>query len=47
MSRLHIRGLMGVQILQAAVALSKENDDDDDTVLCINNEKSESLSEHP
>ncbi len=45
MSRLHIRGLMGVQILQAAVALSKENDDDDDTVLCINNEKSESLSE--
>ena len=44
MSRLHVRGLMGVQILQAAVALSKESDDDD-CVICVNNEKSESLSE--
>ena len=45
MSRIHIRGLMGVQILQVAVGLSKESDkDSDDCVICINNEKTEVLS---
>ena len=45
MSRIHIRGLMGVQILQVAVGLSKESDQDsDDCVICINNEKTEVLS---
>jgi len=45
MSRIHIRGLMGVQILQVAVGLSKESDKDpDDCVICINNEKTEVLS---
>ena len=45
MSRIHVRGLMGVQILQVAVGLSKESDKDpDDCVICINNEKTEVLS---
>lgn len=44
MSRLHVRGLMGVQILQVAVALSKESNEDD-TVICINNEKTDHHSE--
>ena len=45
MSRIHIRGLMGVQILQAAVGLSKESDkDSDDCIICINNERTEVLS---
>ena len=45
MSRIHVRGQMGVQILQVAVGLSKESDKDtDDCVICINNEKTEVLS---
>jgi len=45
MSRIHIRGAMGVQILQAALGLSKKSDTDaNDCIICVNNEKTNDTS---